>query len=348
MKVLAIANRSYKGYTPTGGAETMLASIMEYLAAAGHEASAVLVGRPRDLRVINGVSVHRRKTDTDMADLVTNADLLITHLGATATGKMLGKKYDKPVAQLVHNTNEFTAGFLGSGCDYAIYNADWVKEAHDELCQSVMIRVLDRTEKASAVMLRRTDSWPSMVFHPPAERPYIGGAELGRAVTLINLVPNKGPDVFYALAEMNPDIQFMGVIGGYEREHHVIRDLPNVTIHEHVSDVSEIYLKTSVLLVPSIYESYGRVAVEAMQYGIPVIASGTPGLVECLSDAGPICDREDITKWDKALHDVLDNYEGWRADAQHRYEELYEQTQREFPELVIALEGVAHGDHLNR
>lgn len=49
--------------------------------------------------------------------------------------------------------------------------------------------------------------------------------------------------------------------------------------------------------MPSYYESWGRVAVEAMSLGIPVIAHPTPGLKESLGDAGLFANRDSIDQW---------------------------------------------------
>ena len=56
-----------------------------------------------------------------------------------------------------------------------------------------------------------------------------------------------------------------------------------------------------ILLVPSDYESYGRVAVEAMGSGIPVVAHPTPGLKESLGSAGVFADRDDLDAWEAAV-----------------------------------------------
>ena len=49
--------------------------------------------------------------------------------------------------------------------------------------------------------------------------------------------------------------------------------------------------------MPSAYETWGMVGVEAMTNGIPVIAHPTPGLRESLGDAGIFVDRDDPRAW---------------------------------------------------
>ncbi|MFI1769152.1 glycosyltransferase family 4 protein [Streptomyces sp. NPDC020800] len=58
-----------------------------------------------------------------------------------------------------------------------------------------------------------------------------------------------------------------------------------------------VYSRSRVMLMPSLYESWGRVAVEAFASGIPVIAHPTPGLVESLGEAGIFAYRDDLNAW---------------------------------------------------
>jgi len=126
----------------------------------------------------------------------------------------------------------------------------------------------------------------------------------GEKVTLVNLNESKGAHVFYALAERMPDIRFLGVIGAYGEQ--TVRDLPNVEIRPHGTDMRAVYGSTRLLLMPSSYESWGRVGVEAMCSGIPVIAHPTPGLLEALGDAGTFCDRDDLDSWEVAVRRLLE------------------------------------------
>jgi hypothetical protein len=64
--------------------------------------------------------------------------------------------------------------------------------------------------------------------------------------------------------------------------------------------------------VPSYYESFGRIAVESMINGIPVLYSkpakksiypggSTEGMQEWIGDAAISCEREDYTEWMDAI-----------------------------------------------
>jgi glycosyltransferase involved in cell wall biosynthesis len=64
---------------------------------------------------------------------------------------------------------------------------------------------------------------------------------------------------------------------------------------------------TKVLLVPSQWpEPFGRVAVEALANGIPVVASRTGGLPEAVGDAGILVeDFSNAAAWIAALTELL-------------------------------------------
>jgi glycosyltransferase involved in cell wall biosynthesis len=58
-------------------------------------------------------------------------------------------------------------------------------------------------------------------------------------------------------------------------------------------------------IVPSTYEAFGIVAVEAMAYGRPVIASRTGGLVEVVGDGGMLVPPSDSKALAEAINSML-------------------------------------------
>ncbi|REC56213.1 glycosyltransferase, partial [Rhodosalinus sediminis] len=63
--------------------------------------------------------------------------------------------------------------------------------------------------------------------------------------------------------------------------------LSNVKVTRHVVDMRPVYGRARLLLAPSLlWESFGRVGVEAMMNGIPAIFTDSGGLPEAVGDAG--------------------------------------------------------------
>jgi glycosyltransferase involved in cell wall biosynthesis len=72
-------------------------------------------------------------------------------------------------------------------------------------------------------------------------------------------------------------------------------------------DVAAVLAAADVVAVPSAFEGFGRVAVEALAVGTPVVASRVDGLLDALRgapDAGvTLVDRDDRRAWQRALAD---------------------------------------------
>src|SRR5690606_34956091 len=108
---------------------------------------------------------------------------------------------------------------------------------------------------------------PQIIVRPPVGQDDYRTTP-GDHVTMVNLTASKGCEVFYEVARRRRDDRYLGVIGAYG--HQIVRRLPNVEIAAHTGNMrDDVYARTRVLLMPSDYESWGRVAVEAIVSGIP-------------------------------------------------------------------------------
>ena len=119
-------------------------------------------------------------------------------------------------------------------------------------------------------------------------------------ITLINPTVGKGVNTVAAVAALLPQSRYLVVPGGYGRAKldafdEAISYGADVVIHPAQLDpcsMDEIYSETSVLMMPSHNEAWGSVGLEALAHGVPVVASGLPGIIEALGDsatyAGPL------------------------------------------------------------
>lgn len=302
-------------YVPehNAGAETTLHDILRYLVSQGWEANVVVKSRVEKQYTHEGVHVHESPSRKTMIHYLAAADITISHLECSRQTHLTSQRWNKPSVHLVHNTHPLTRNWASSA-DGLIFNTEWVSKDK---------KFSDFTQ-------------PSMVARPAVD-PARYKTTKGKAVTLINLWEDKGSEIFYHLAKANPDIPFLGVIGGYGLQD--IRELPNVTILEHTPDMKKVYGQTKVLLMPSKYESYGRVGAEAMASGIPVLAHPTEGLRESLSDAGTFADRTLPGEWETALSGLLKpaRYGKMSKLATARSEILYKQSQTELEMIPFFL-----------
>lgn len=126
-------------------------------------------------------------------------------------------------------------------------------------------------------------------------------------IFLGRLTPQKNPDllieVFKTLISIKSDINIAVVGAGdqYEsfKENLIINKLQNnVVMYGFVENPYPILNASKIMILPSKWEGYGLVAVEALSLGVPVICSGAGGLKTIVnSSCGKICKtRDDYVK----------------------------------------------------
>ena len=84
----------------------------------------------------------------------------------------------------------------------------------------------------------------------------------------------------------------------------------NLELIQWIDNINEIYEETDLLLFPSLYEGFGLPVIEAMSFGIPVIASDIDIMREVVLDSGILCHTDSLKDWKKAIESVLsrENY----------------------------------------
>ncbi|MCJ2113142.1 glycosyltransferase family 4 protein [Methylobacterium sp. E-025] len=112
-----------------------------------------------------------------------------------------------------------------------------------------------------------------------------------------------------------------------------------VTCSPFVADPASLYRWADVVTVPSqLPESLGRVAIEALAYGIPPLVSGIGGLTEIVEDraTGWVVPPGNVEALSRALAEIVtrpDLWTGYPAAARARYERIFDEK--------LAAEGIA-------
>ena len=261
------------------GAEWMAHAMNRYMVHnAGWKANVVL--NKASVNEFERVVIVDRKNVNTIETYVKHSSVLISHLDNEPNAIQTAIVAQRPLVLVMHNNYrkkylDHFAHMLPKNL-YLIHNSYWIKDYYSSY------------------------NIPSIVVYPPVFWKEYETETTREFVTLINLNKNKGGDVLVKIAKKMPDIKFMGVKGGYDKQILNIH-LKNINYVENTSFIKSAYAKTDILLVPSKEESWGRVAVEAMSSGIPVIAHPTPGLLESCGDAGIFCDRDDPDAWVAAI-----------------------------------------------
>lgn len=278
------------------GSEWMTHSMLRALVARGHDV-AVWLSRyspDREAYEVDGVKVVPFAASLDFGSAAKNSDVIVSHLENVPPAGALARGMGRPFVVICHNTAEVIFRNVGRGTTaLAVYNSRHM-QADAEAYLSEHPGAL-RPEKA-------------IVVRPPVFAEEYRTTP-GDKITLVNLNDAKGGGLFWKLAERLPHLQFLGVKGAYGKQIERRNDLPNVEIVEHLSGDrmrDEVYARTRVLIMPSASESWGRVGVEAMASGIPIVAAPTPGLLESLADAGIFAERGDIDAWVSTLEALSD------------------------------------------
>lgn len=135
-----------------------------------------------------------------------------------------------------------------------------------------------------------------------------------------NLVERKRPLVFVeamkALAELEPDLSFVGLMFGKSLQGHqaeVERRIEALDLGDRVRLMGFIYppepamAACDLILFPSVEEPFSRILIESMLIGTPIIASRSGGNIEAIHEGktGLLVDPDDPPRLAQAAHDLL-------------------------------------------
>lgn len=307
--IIAVVDRYPPVSGHMAGGETMLRHMLRDSVRRGHRVT--VTSATRDHYEFEGVDVVPWAVGRDM---VADHDVVVGHLMWTRQAVEAAAAARRPLLYLVHNDRQMGHWrLMGDNITAAVMNSLWLSEAYETRWHG-----------------------PSVVVRPPTSiDDYALARDPWRAqyVTLVNPNPEKGADVFYALADRPPARRYLAVEGAYGDQRKPGTRYPSVTwIRQTPQMRDHVYARTRVLVMPSAYESYGCVAAEAMCSGIPVVAAPTPGLREVLGDAGIFVPRDDIDGWQRALSD-LDDRDHYREVSARCYDRAAELTHQSSADL---------------
>lgn len=292
------------GYPPAAkvGAFITTHLLLRHLAAQGHTVRVLLTGSVCEPYTLDGVEVLSVAVGDPPAGPIPNWPIVEGHgTWADVICSNAGDDYGQGIANRARRPSVRFAHAIAArnthGADLVVANS------HETAA----------TVAHGDVMVVHPPIWPDEYRTTP-----------GSKVTLVNLSDWKGGPLLWWLSAHMPGTEFLGVVGAYGEQGLAaeltrFRGKPtpardNLTLHPPVDDMRDIYSQTRVLLMPSLVESYGRVALEAACSGIPTIANPTPGLVEALGDAATWCDWDDPGAWVRAIRRLTTNPIDW-ADA---------------------------------
>lgn len=280
------------------GSETMLHAMLVALAEKGHEVSCVtsdMEAPPTwEWGPVKGFSCNNLR-EGEKKVLEIAPDVVISHHQNSLPTIGIARGIGAKSVIIQHNTFDGNSEVLREKPDLVVFNTQWVAHQWSKHAQK------------------------SIVVHPPVWA-HEHATTPGDHVTMINMNKDKGALVFYQLARRFPKKKFLAVTGSHGPQlipANGFRVPPNVEVIPQTTDMKkDVWSRTRVLLVPSVYESYGMVAVEAMASGIPVMAAPTPGLKEALGPAGLFFPRNQVGGWVHQLRNLVNSQMVWEKASQ--------------------------------
>ena len=178
----------------------------------------------------------------------------------------------------------------------------------------------------------------AMVIHPPINKIPSNASANGDAYTLLSSLRNKGVQVVLDLAKLYPDKRFI-IVRSPAEPTHGLTDLeeraallPNVELHPRVppEEVYKYFEQTRILLVPSMYETYGMSAIEAAGYGIPSVHVDTPHVREGIGEAAVLIKPLNLKEASEGIKLIESNYQYYSDNARARADWIQDRQQNEF------------------
>ena len=160
------------------------------------------------------------------------------------------------------------------------------------------------------------------LFQPPQQRPqrpftigYVG-----------RLVPEKGLAILLRAAAQLPDDWRLRLVGGGEQRAALQALAADLGIAARLTFLGQlpsaqlptVYHELDVLVLPSLTrknwkEQFGRVLIEAMASGVPVIGSDSGAIPSVIAEAGLLVPEGDVAALRRALHQLRSEPALWQA-----------------------------------
>ena len=238
-----------------------------------------------------------------MLNSEVNFDIIHIHDWLTGTAGINSKHFlNKPLVSTVHSTEIGRTQGLHSPDSYLIDSLEWwiIYEAKKVIIcsNSMKTRLEDHFHvppEKNLVIPNAIDisKYKRTINQNAVKKRYKINPDDKLVLYIGRLVPQKGVEYLIKaiplISQKINNVHFNIIGDGWSRNY--LENLANSTLHGKKikflgfipdSEVVDLFLIADVLVIPSIYEPFGIVALEGMAAGVPVIATNVGGLAEII------------------------------------------------------------------
>ncbi|MGA2145624.1 MAG: glycosyltransferase [Bryobacteraceae bacterium] len=286
-----------KKYLPAaGGSERSIHALLLHAIARGHEVEAVVCADPkyRGVAAMGSVALRLAATENEIANAISRfaPEVVFTQIDWSETAVECARQAHIPVVYFSR------VGDANSGADLLVFNSHSIRD----------LWVRERPEL----------EYRSLVLYPTILADDLGPAQpAGAAILCINPVRAKGGHLILEIAHRLPEMRFLAVRGWCDPSADGVdfSRTPNVKLVPPRGGIKHFCAESFLLLVPSVWnEPFGRVVVEAMSFGLPVLAYRRGGIPEAMGGAGVLLPEEaDATTWVEAIQKLTNSPEAYAA-----------------------------------
>ena len=285
MKIL-LESRAF--YPSGGGLETVSRQLAEGWQKRGHRVRVVTVTPLQENEELDTLPVSRRPTPRRRLRLARWSDVFVQ--SGISLRSLHWPLWERTPLVIIHHN------LLSGGQDTGV--RAWLKRPATRFGANVAVSgPVAETVPGPVVRIPNT-------FRPVYDQPNVGDADRNGLLFVGRLVSVKGADLaveaLRQLRKRGIDSTLTICGDGPERaalERQVEQaELSDTVTFEGWTEPDELaahYRTAELLLVPSRYEPFGIVALEAIASGCPVVAARTGGLPEAVGDCGVLVSRDD-------------------------------------------------------
>ena len=239
-------------------------------------------------------------------------DVIYTNTITNRTGARLAKKLNLPhiwhIREIIPNNPDlYTVFDLQKSLNYTLDNSNTIISI-----SNAVTKQFSNTSDKIKVVYNYVDF--------PVSNIKIAKKDPFNLIYVGTIIKRKGIDTaIRAVSLLSKQIDIvLNIIGTQDKYVEELKQLcqsenisKNVNFINHVDNIHDYLDNSNVMLVPSHDEPWGRVVVEAMLTGLPVIGANAGGIPEIISDGtnGLLADPKDPNDWAEKITWVYNNYD---------------------------------------